>query len=187
MPTSLLHHPSPGQAESQLLLLFMCRRRGVTSCIGHLNTGVPRAPTQVAWSPLPVPLFPAWRDVKDSHRREGTLHFREKGQMGEEVDLTRNSLYVKHSPNWNHTHTHTHKHVFAQTGSPPPTHTHFNPTGSNCVNQTVFLLFIPRALSGTERHDSSQPWRQLRKMEPMDMVTPSSETWMLLRSLLWDH
>lgn len=71
----------------------------MTSCMRHLNAGVPRAPNQVAWSPLSVPLFPVRRDGKESQRRERGTTFQRKGQMGEEVNLARHSIYVKHSPN----------------------------------------------------------------------------------------
>lgn len=71
----------------------------MTSCMRHLYARVPRAPTQVAWSPLPVPLFPARRDGKNSQSRERGATLQRKGQMGEEVNLARYSIYAKHSPN----------------------------------------------------------------------------------------
>lgn len=79
----------------------------------------------------------------EGHPEEGRdTTLRRKGQMGEEVNLARHSLYVKHSQNWN-TQSHTYSSVHPDwKPSPNP---HFNPTDSKFMNQTeVSFLLTPQ-------------------------------------------
>lgn len=179
-PTSLLCNSRPSQAKSQpfplcihfrLLLPFMHRGRGCDFM--HEASESRGAQSSHPGGLEPPPCAPLSSqegcDGQPEEGRDATLQ--RKGQMGEEVNLARHTLYVKHSPKLeSHTHSppHTHTHVFTQTGSPPPTHTHSSPAGPNAgIRLMTFSFSFPRAVSGTDAEGWSQEtWEaQLQKAQ----------------------
>lgn len=116
-PTSVLRNSSPSQAKSRpfsvcihfrLLLTFMCRKRGCDFMhkVSEYRGTQGSHPGGLE-SPPCAPL--SSREGCEGHpeeERDTTLW--RKGQMGEEVNLTRHSLYVKHFPSWNPIHRATH-------------------------------------------------------------------------------
>lgn len=116
-PTSVLHNSSPSQAKSwpfsvcihfRLLLPFMCRGRGCDFMHKASEYRGTQGSHPGGLESPPCASLSSQEGCEGHPDLERDTTLRRKGQIGEEVNLARHSLYVKHFPYWNPIHREAH-------------------------------------------------------------------------------